>query len=127
MGSRARWANPLTAREVMNCPKCQALIPAEDVNLETLWAKCRNCDEVFSFAESAPAAAPPRKRRLPAGQPEGFRVEELGQTQRITRRWFMPQAWFLIFFCLAWDSFLVFWYSMAFAGAAATPGRARQY
>lgn len=29
-------------------------------------------------------------------------------------RWFVPQAIFAVFFALAWDAFLVFWYWMAF-------------
>ncbi len=33
-------------------------------------------------------------------------------------RWFTPVAFFLVFFCIAWDSFLVFWYSMAGGGDA---------
>jgi hypothetical protein len=31
----------------------------------------------------------------------------------ITRRWLSPKFFFLIFFCLCWDGFLCFWYSMA--------------
>ncbi|HEV3080453.1 MAG TPA: hypothetical protein VGY66_11760 [Gemmataceae bacterium] len=41
----------------MNCPKCRSQIPAEDVNLDTLFAKCRYCNEVFRFADSVPQAA----------------------------------------------------------------------
>lgn len=33
-------------------------------------------------------------------------------------KWFTPIAFFLIFFCIAWDSFLIFWYSMAGEGEA---------
>jgi hypothetical protein len=36
----------------MNCPRCRALIVAEDVNLEHLLAKCRACQEVFRFSPS---------------------------------------------------------------------------
>jgi hypothetical protein len=34
----------------MNCPRCRALIVANDVNLEHLLAKCGSCQEVFRFA-----------------------------------------------------------------------------
>ena len=30
----------------------------------------------------------------------------------ITYRWFSPVAFFLVFFCIFWDGFLIFWYSM---------------
>jgi hypothetical protein len=33
---------------------------------------------------------------------------------RASWRWFTPSVIFLVFFCIAWDSFLIFWYSMAF-------------
>lgn len=33
-----------------------------------------------------------------------------------TRRWWTPSVIFLTFFALAWDSFLVFWYSTALGG-----------
>lgn len=33
----------------------------------------------------------------------------------ITYRWFSPIAFFLIFFCLFWDGFLVLWYGIGFA------------
>jgi hypothetical protein len=36
----------------------------------------------------------------------------------ITLRWFTPIAFFLLFFSIAWDGFLVFWYSLAFSGDA---------
>ena len=31
----------------------------------------------------------------------------------LTRRWFGPQHLFMLFFCIAWDAFLVFWYGIA--------------
>ena len=34
----------------MNCPRCSALVLADDVNLEHLIAKCRQCQEVFRFS-----------------------------------------------------------------------------
>jgi len=35
----------------------------------------------------------------------------------IRRRWFTPMVLFMVFFCITWDSFLVFWYSQAGANA----------
>ncbi len=39
-----------------------------------------------------------------------------GGTTQISWRWFELQHIFLAFFCIAWDSFLIFWYSMALHG-----------
>ena len=41
-------------------------------------------------------------------------MTDTGQQLIIRLRWWQWTALFLIFFCIAWDSFLVFWYSMAF-------------
>jgi hypothetical protein len=50
--------------------------------------------------------------------PAGFAIDDSAVGLRITRRWFSGVFIFLAFFCIAWDSFLVFWYSMAFGGGA---------
>lgn len=46
--------------------------------------------------------------------PEGFQILQQGRNGIIRRRWFTHAAWFLLFFCLFWNTFLVFWYVMAF-------------
>jgi len=48
--------------------------------------------------------------------PENLRVEELGRDLRISWRWFRWPIIMLVPFCIAWNSFLVGWYSMAFSG-----------
>src|SRR5438309_11460010 len=98
----------------MLCPRCRSLIDACDVNLDHLVAKCRHCHEVFSFADQLPASDRSVKLRVP--QPERLRVEDDGERRRIVQRWFGPMFIFLGFFCVAWDGFLFFWYSMALDG-----------
>ncbi len=46
--------------------------------------------------------------------PEGLDIIQTPQSAIIRRTWFSHVVWFLIFFCIFWDGFLVFWYSMAF-------------
>jgi len=48
--------------------------------------------------------------------PEKLEVEETPREITIKYRWFQPVAFFLVFFCFFWDGFLVFFYSMMFAG-----------
>ncbi len=51
--------------------------------------------------------------------PEGIQIQETMEGTVITRRWFsLVVVVFLIPFCIAWDSFLIFWYSMALSGNA---------
>ncbi len=110
----------------LSCESCGALIPADDINLERLVAKCRHCDSVFSFdGRLAGRVAPRRRPPLPKGlaiekgepplpSEPTYRtapVAERGPLE-ITRRWFRPHHLGLLFFCVFWDGFLVVWYSL---------------
>lgn len=118
----------------LTCDSCGAAIPAEDMNLSTLMAKCRRCDSVFSFGgRVAGGFAPPPRRRPPL--PSGLKVES-GEpplpsepTYRtapssdrgplvITRRWFRFVHVFTLFFSLFWSALLAGWYQSAIAGGA---------
>lgn len=130
------------------CERCRARVPAEDIDLGSKLAKCRSCQAVFDFSSqlakpaaswgAAPAAswgaAPVVRARPPVPLPPGLTVveDETGQSSDgayrrspgfggrlvIRRRWFSFEHVFLLFFCIAWDAFLVFWYSMATGGSA---------
>jgi hypothetical protein len=52
-----------------------------------------------------------------APKPQSITVELNFDTLNITYRWWSAKYLFLLFFCIAWDSFLVFWYSMVSQGA----------
>lgn len=89
------------------------MIAPENVNIQALVAKCDKCGEVFRVTDHlppAPAAAEPPVR---VPRPPTLVVRDDGDVRVIRRRWFRPALVFLLFFCIAWDSFLVFWYAMA--------------
>ncbi|MGB0523543.1 MAG: hypothetical protein ACPGJS_11320, partial [Flammeovirgaceae bacterium] len=44
---------------------------------------------------------------------EKYQITEEGGELIISYRWMACQAYFLVFFCLFWNGFLVFWYTMA--------------
>lgn len=115
------------------CPSCSEAVPVEDVNVVKIVAKCRSCNSVFKFDDQlGPSPTPaPRLAKVPVPLPAGLTLVEgtesapVGEDYRtapgsrvrglrITRRWFGPQHVFTAFFCIAWDSFLVFWYGIAF-------------
>lgn len=50
--------------------------------------------------------------------PEGLDIIQTPQSAIIRRTWFSHMVWFLIFFCIFWDGFLIFWYAGALAGAS---------
>lgn len=103
----------------VRCPNCAAEVPAADVELSTRLAKCRGCNEVFPLDLPGVPAPPQPAVVVDEGVPPvptGVRVTDDGVTRQLEYRWFSPVAFFLVFFCIAWDSFLVFWYSMALGG-----------
>lgn len=106
------------------CTSCGVQIPAADLNIETAMARCRACNAVFSFADAlaqetvvrpargeAECGAQRKADEIPL--PNGVRVDDLGGVLRLRRRWFNVETVLLLFFCVTWDSFLVFWYSVA--------------
>lgn len=109
------------------CPDCGSAIPADDMNLDTALAKCRGCDSVFSFKEAVESERPrlrqaeqPKSSRADTPRPDRLMIEERMGTWTAQWRWFTWHYIPLLFFCIAWDAFLIFWYSMAF-GSDDTP------
>ena len=115
----------------IDCHECGSRILAQDLDLPTSMAKCRNCNAVFSFADRPDRAPIVQRERLRAPRPDGLDVRETSPdpsepgyrnappksgTVTIVRRWFAPQFIFFAFFCVAWDGFLVFWYSNLTSG-----------
>jgi hypothetical protein len=126
----------------IRCPTCGARVPATDVNVERMIAKCLPCDSVFDFSSQvAPAPAEGRQRRRPrvglppkmvveldapasATAPTYRRPEGTARGAIVVRwRWFEPaKHLFMAVFCVAWDAFLVFWYGVAFTGLSQSRG-----
>jgi hypothetical protein len=95
----------------LHCPYCNTEIPAADVSLERMVAKCAACSAVFGFEDQLAAAPSPRRMEQPL--PKGLVVDRQGYELMITRRWLSAKFFFLVFFCLFWDGFLCVWYSIA--------------
>lgn len=103
------------------CPHCGQQVDADDLNIDTAIARCRPCNAVFSFAEALQHESTERQpppRREPVAPPPNIREEAWGDTRRFTWRWFRASYLGLLMFCVAWDSFLVFWYTIAFTQKA---------
>ena len=103
------------------CANCDALISAENINIKAMAAKCSSCDHVFNLA------SPSLSKQLD----EGFSKDDLGNAAparpksittetgfggdlHLKRSWFSPMLFVMLIFCCVWDSFLFFWYSVAF-------------
>ncbi|MEM7018176.1 MAG: hypothetical protein AAF512_12655 [Pseudomonadota bacterium] len=97
----------------LNCKSCNAQIPAEDVNIDQMVAKCCVCDAVFSFADQFPDAPPRRPPKTKVGQPKRISIDYASGGLVIARKWFRPLFIFLTFFAIFWDGFMVVWYYIA--------------
>lgn len=79
----------------MKCPSCGALVSTE----------LRVCEHCGRDLRALP--------RPLAGRPSRFQVDESGHRLEIRWRWFTPTMFFLLFFAIGWNTFLVFWYGIA--------------
>ncbi len=95
---------------VLDCRRCGTQIRSENIDLSTALAKCHQCHAVFGFADRLSGAkSKPPAMDMPL--PEGLSVSEHAGMLRLERRWFRPFLFFALLFCIAWDAFLVFWYT----------------
>ncbi|MBI5624469.1 MAG: hypothetical protein HY924_11885 [Elusimicrobia bacterium] len=108
----------------LSCPRCGQEVAAEDINIQSAVAKCGRCAEVFGFADQVAGArdASDIPAKSPVDMPKGVSVERDAVSMTIVRSWFHPVLFFLILFCVAWDSFLVFWYTAALGGRGPSGG-----
>lgn len=81
----------------MLCPSCGAAIPDDS-------QRCEFCHR--------PVATGFQPRPL-IPRPEKFQLIDDGVELRIRWRWFNPSVFFLLPFAIAWNAFLVGWYSLA--------------
>ena len=89
----------------LNCPNCSHIIPAKDININELVAKCTNCHHVFNFVEKK-ASSPIRHRPeilLPAGIESFSFLSEL----HIEVSWRKSHSSFLTFFTILWNTLLL--------------------
>ncbi|MBN1427015.1 MAG: hypothetical protein JXB07_01440 [Anaerolineae bacterium] len=97
----------------VKCKHCGQDIPAEDINLERLMAKCRSCNAVFSIEDQVDGEAASGFTRQEVPKPKGFKVEDEMGTLKIIRPWFGLVTIPLTFFCLFWNGFMAFWFGTA--------------
>lgn len=96
---------------MITCPRCSREIPATDISLENAIARCTECNVVFACGQGQAEA---RYSKPTCAMPDGFTAVQDGPDFVLERRWKSAKAWGLLFFCVFWDGFLVFWYAIAF-------------
>jgi hypothetical protein len=101
----------------LNCESCGANIDARDIHRDLNIIKCRFCGALYDFQRS-----PQDKQSVELGSKKGklaipprkYKVRQKHDQLEIRWSWLSPKIWFMVFFCIAWDSFLVVWYKNAF-------------
>lgn len=97
----------------ISCPQCKKTVAAEDASIHTAMANCRSCGHVFGFADQVANSFGGVKSKTAVSMPKGFHVHYEGHKFVLSRKWFTPALFFLVFFCAFWDGFLIFWYAAA--------------
>lgn len=108
----------------LNCPRCNAPLDVEPGKKSFACQYCgcalevvrEGSDREYRLEERL---EPVERRVVPC--PQSLKIEEWGGGLTIWWRWFSPALIFMAFFCIAWDSFLLVWYGMAFAGGGMAP------
>ena len=89
----------------MKCRNCGAELTPEEISPQLAAARCRHCHTLFAI----PAAGPRTIERPNVSLPKGFTINETMDTLDITRRWRSPTVYFLLFFAIFWNGFMVVW------------------
>lgn len=98
----------------LNCPECGAEIPADNMNLDRMVAKCRECNAVFDFGDHFGVTNGSQSlSRMPVPRPADILIENTGTDIRFTRRWFGPTYIFLALFAVFWNGFMAVWFGIA--------------
>jgi hypothetical protein len=107
----------------VKCTQCGAAFRDADLDVRGRTATCRFCGAVTELppepvSEPLPPAAQPENTivRPKVPRPNSIVLDQTASGIRLTYRWFNPMLIFLACFCIAWDGFLVAWYSMGLGG-----------
>lgn len=95
------------------CRQCGAEIQAENVNLDTMMAKCSVCNAVFSFQDMYDDIKPKKEKAQAPGfaysavpMPANMSLNETDTTLTITRSWRSLTTAFLLIFAVIWNGML---------------------
>jgi len=100
----------------LSCPSCGAQISVTEDSTRFRCEYCGN-EHVMKEAADLRTAALQVPIRPKVTIPDVVKIEKDGQSARIVQKWFSLKYVPMAFFCVAWDAFLCFWYSMAFGGS----------
>lgn len=91
----------------LNCIKCAAEIPAENMNLNRMVAKCAVCNSVFGFGGEFGGRVGVRSQPFDVPQPERVKVEERNGSLTIRLPWFTYKILFMTLVAIFWNGIML--------------------
>jgi hypothetical protein len=110
-GLSANDQDPMNPAQLveLKCKNCGSALSPEDISPQLAAARCGHCNALFAI----PQAGPQVIARPDVPLPKGFLLERGMDSVTITRRWFGPLAFILLFFALFWNGFMIVWHAIA--------------
>ncbi|MEZ5326002.1 MAG: hypothetical protein R3F19_13205 [Verrucomicrobiales bacterium] len=104
----------------LSCKNCGSQLKPESISAELNAARCTHCNALFaiSLPQNQNTHAPRNGPRPKAPMPKGFEVSDLGHDFILKRKWFSPALFFMLFFCIFWNGFMVVWHTIALSTGA---------
>jgi hypothetical protein len=94
----------------LKCKNCGSQLSPEDISPQLAAARCKHCNALFAIPSASPTEPIPRPK-VPL--PPGYEIHTAPNALQITRRWRSASVWFLLFFTIFWNGFMIVWHSIA--------------
>jgi len=94
------------------CPSCGGKTQFSASTSRFVCEYCGN-EHIFQLPRRGDSERTQERRRPVVPRPAAVTIQKDGGDIKLVWRWYSPKYIFLAFFCMAWDGFLIFWYSMA--------------
>ncbi|NUO01293.1 MAG: zinc ribbon domain-containing protein [Saprospiraceae bacterium] len=94
-------------QQQLHCPSCSAPVPAEDINITRMVAKCSQCHTVFSFESEFSATNAPVYSKPEILMPVGIEVLRLLSEVQIEISWRKTSSKFFILFTVIWNAIIL--------------------
>lgn len=90
----------------LNCPKCNYEIISDDINIDKAIAKCKKCNNVFTFEKSV---TNPMRRRKEVFLPEEIEIDAYQDEMTIFYKWRKAKGLspFFVFFGVVWNAMMI--------------------
>ncbi|MGK0186123.1 MAG: hypothetical protein ACI9R3_001906 [Verrucomicrobiales bacterium] len=104
----------------LSCKNCGSQLKPESISTELNAARCTHCNALFAIAlpQRQDSDTPRNGPRAKVPMPKGFEVSDLGHEFILKRRWFSPALFFLLFFCIFWNGFMIVWHTISLTTGA---------